>query len=45
MKPLYYAIMKYMTTVEEASNMDVIHALKGDTEVLKCFDPMPYRKH
>ena len=39
MKPLYYAIMKYMTTVEEASNMDVIHALKKDYGTFKMLRP------
>ena len=39
MKPLYYAIMKYMTTVEEASNMDVIHALKGEYGSFKMLRP------
>ena len=29
MKPLNYAILKYFTTVEEASADDVIEALKG----------------
>lgn len=39
MKPLYYAIMKYMTTVKEASNMDVIHALKKDYGSFKMLRP------
>ena len=39
MKPLYYAIMKYMTTVEEASNMDVIHALKGEYHAERSKSP------
>lgn len=30
MKSLYYAIMKYMTTVDEASNQDVINALSNE---------------
>ena len=39
MKPLYYAIMKYMTTVKEASNMDVIHPLKKDYGSFKMLRP------
>ena len=39
MKPLYYAIMKYMTTVKDASNMDVIPALKKDYGSFKMLRP------
>ena len=30
MKPLYYAIMKYMTKVDKASNLEVINALQNE---------------
>lgn len=39
MKPLYYAIMKYMTTVSEADNASVINALKGEYGSFRMLRP------
>lgn len=39
MKPLYYAIMKYMTKVDKASNLDVINALKNEYGTFKMLRP------
>ena len=39
MKPLNYAILKYYTTVEEASAEDVIEALRGDYGSYKALNP------
>lgn len=39
MKPLYYAIMKYMTKVDKASNLDVINALKNEYGNFKMLCP------
>ena len=39
MKPLYYAIMKYMTKVDKASNLDVINALKNEYGNFKMLRP------
>ena len=39
MKPLYYAIMKYMTNVDKASNLDVINALKNEYGNFKMLRP------
>ena len=39
MKPLYYAIMKYMTKVDKASNLDVINALKNGYGNFKMLRP------
>ena len=39
MKPLYYAIMKYMTKVDKASNLDVINALKNEYGNIKNLRP------
>jgi len=38
MKPLNYAILKYFTTVEEASADDVIEALKGQYGKFKALN-------
>lgn len=38
MKPLNYAILKYFTTVKEASADDVIRALKGEYGNFKAFN-------
>ncbi len=38
MKPLNYAILKYFTTVEEASVSDVMEALKGEYSDFKAFN-------
>ena len=38
MKPLNYAILKYFTTVKEASVNDVMEALKDDYKGLKSFN-------
>lgn len=38
MKPLNYAILKYFTTVEEASAEDVIEALKGEYGKFKALN-------
>lgn len=38
MKPLNYAILKYFTTVEEASVNDVMKDLKDDYKGLKTFN-------
>lgn len=38
MKPLNYAILKYFTTVKEASANDVLKALKDDYKGLRTFN-------
>ncbi|MBI5520466.1 MAG: hypothetical protein HY916_10475 [Desulfovibrio sp.] len=38
MKPLNYAILIHMTTVEEACPEDVMEALKGDYSTFKAFN-------
>lgn len=38
MKPLNYAILKYMTTVGEVSVDDVMEALKGEYSSFKAFN-------
>lgn len=38
MKPLNYAILKYMTTVNEASPEEVMDALKGDYSTFRAFN-------
>jgi hypothetical protein len=38
MKPLNYAILKYMTTVNEACPEDVMGALKGDYSAFRAFN-------
>ncbi|MCG8531527.1 MAG: hypothetical protein MI749_12795 [Desulfovibrionales bacterium] len=38
MKPLNYAMLKYFTTVEEASVADVMEALKGEYSHFKAFN-------
>lgn len=38
MKPLNYAILKYFTSVEEASASDVIEALKGEYGSFKALN-------
>jgi len=38
MKPLNYAILKYMTTVNEASPEEVMHALEGDYSTFRAFN-------
>ena len=38
MKPLNYAILKYMTKVPEASVQDVMHALEGEYGTFKAFN-------
>jgi DNA-binding PadR family transcriptional regulator len=38
MKPLNYAILKYFTTVKEASAEDVIEALKGEYGKFKALN-------
>ncbi|MBB5144221.1 hypothetical protein [Desulfovibrio intestinalis] len=37
MKPLNYAILKYMTTVSEACTEDVMAALKGQYSTFRAF--------
>lgn len=37
-KPLNYAILKYMTTVNEACADDVLGALKGDYSTFRAFN-------
>ncbi len=37
-KPLNYAILKYMTTVNEACTDDVLCALKGDYSTFRAFN-------
>lgn len=38
MKPLNYAILKYFTTVEEASAIEVMKALEGEYANFKAFN-------
>ena len=38
MKPLNYAILKYMTSVAEACTEDVMNALKGDYSTFRAFN-------
>ncbi len=44
MKPLYYAMLKYMTTVDEASVADAINALKGEYGSFKMCRPAPMQE-
>lgn len=44
MKPLYYAMLKYMTTVDEACVADCINALKGEYGSFKMCRPKPMQE-
>ena len=44
MKPLYYAMLKYMTTVDEACVADAIEALKGEYGSFKMLRPGPMQE-
>ena len=44
MKPLYYAMLKYMTTVDEASVADAINALKGEYGSFKNVPSAPMQE-
>ncbi|MCB7512677.1 hypothetical protein LI073_01365 [bacterium 210917-SL.2.15] len=44
MKPLYYAMLKWMTTVNEACVADAIDALKGEYGSFKMCRPKPMQE-
>ena len=44
MKPLYYAMLKWMTTVNEACVADDIDALKGEYGSFKMCRPKPMQE-
>lgn len=44
MKPLYFAMLKYMTTVDEACVADAINALKGEYGNFKMCRPAPMQE-
>ena len=44
MRPLYYAMLKWMTTVNEACVADAIDALKGEYGSFKMCRPKPMQE-